>query len=117
MHEYSHAFPSLFLQVNHKRKYLDSYCRYLTFYMLTAKNNQRLGSKFSSYKNVLSLLLSSIVSSSHIIFLSFRKTKKMNSKRVEFRTADGVMLRGDYYPVEIQNAPVIIMTQGVRSPF
>jgi hypothetical protein len=38
----------------------------------------------------------------------------MHSKRVEFRTADGILLRGDYYPVEINNAPIIIMTQGVR---
>jgi hypothetical protein len=34
--------------------------------------------------------------------------------RVEFRTFDGVLLRGDYFPVDYENAPMVIMTQGVR---
>ena len=38
----------------------------------------------------------------------------MASKRVEFTTWDGTVLRGDYYPVETSNAPIILLTQGVR---
>lgn len=39
---------------------------------------------------------------------------KRNVQRVEFKTIDGTVLRGDLYAVENDNAPMIVMTQGVR---
>lgn len=37
------------------------------------------------------------------------------SKRVEFRTVDGVTLRGDLYmPNKNNKVPIVVMTQGVR---
>src|ERR1700743_1126994 len=33
--------------------------------------------------------------------------------RVEFKTVDGVTLRGDYFPTATPNAPCIVMTQGL----
>ena len=35
------------------------------------------------------------------------------SRRVEFKSVDGVTLRGDYYPVSSTDAPIIVMTQGL----
>jgi hypothetical protein len=35
--------------------------------------------------------------------------------RVSFKTIDGTTLKGDYFPLEKDNAPIIIMTQGVSS--
>ena len=35
------------------------------------------------------------------------------SSRVKFMTHDGVTLRGDFFPVKKEKAPMIIMTQGV----
>ncbi|KAJ9609342.1 hypothetical protein H2200_005669 [Cladophialophora chaetospira] len=37
----------------------------------------------------------------------------MAKTRVEFRTYDGIILRGDYFPAGVENAPVVIMTQGL----
>ena len=37
-----------------------------------------------------------------------------HSKRVQFLTQDGVQLRGDYYAVQKDKAPLVIMTAGVR---
>jgi hypothetical protein len=33
--------------------------------------------------------------------------------RTEFRTVDGTILRGDFYPAEQKGAPLVVMTQGV----
>jgi hypothetical protein len=38
---------------------------------------------------------------------------KKISQRVEFKTVDGVILRGDYYAVDSKKAPIVVMTQGV----
>jgi hypothetical protein len=37
----------------------------------------------------------------------------MSKIRVEFRTYDGALLRGDYFPADVEHAPIIILTQGV----
>jgi hypothetical protein len=39
----------------------------------------------------------------------------MAKVRVQFRTVDGVLLRGDYFPVHVEMAPVVIMTPGVSN--
>lgn len=36
-----------------------------------------------------------------------------NSKRVEFRAEDGVILRGDFYQAEGENRPIAVMTAGL----
>lgn len=33
--------------------------------------------------------------------------------RVEFKTTDGVIIRGDYYKPNIQKAPMVILTAGL----
>jgi uncharacterized protein len=35
------------------------------------------------------------------------------SRRIEFKTVDGVTLRGDYYSVDTNGAPIVVMTQGL----
>lgn len=51
-------------------------------------------------------------------FIIRKTSQSMASKgevrRVEFRTIDGTMLRGDLYSAGKDNAPAIVMTQGVR---
>lgn len=37
----------------------------------------------------------------------------MAKLRVEFRTYDGVLLRGDYFPAATENSPMVILTQGL----
>ena len=37
----------------------------------------------------------------------------MSKIRVEFRTYDGVLLRGNYFPALAENSPLVILTQGV----
>jgi hypothetical protein len=37
------------------------------------------------------------------------------SERVQFYTADGVALRGDYFAVKGDNTPIVIMMQGIGS--
>ena len=37
----------------------------------------------------------------------------MAKVRIQFRTVDGVLLRGDYFPVHVEMAPIVIMAPGV----
>ena len=44
---------------------------------------------------------------------NIKNISKMSSQRVEFRTFDGTILRGDLFKAKENDAPIIVMTQGV----